>query len=63
MKKISLILLGAILSGGFSFASPVVKQDKAQTKTEKKVVKSTGQEKKAGKMETKTTKKGVKAAR
>jgi|HubBroStandDraft_1064217.scaffolds.fasta_scaffold1632002_1 hypothetical protein len=43
MKKLSLILTGVILFGGLSFASPLVKQDKAKTekKSDKKAVKKT----------------------
>ena len=60
MKKLSLILAGALLLGGISFASPVVKQDKP--KTEKKVVKKTDKKvvKKTDKKEVKADKKAAK---
>ena len=54
MKKLSLILAGALLCGGISFASPVVKQAPA-SKTEK--VQSTKTEK--SKTVKKTVKKGA----
>jgi hypothetical protein len=39
MKKLSLILTGVVLFGGLSFASPLVKQDKAKTSTTKTAAK------------------------
>jgi len=55
MKKLSLILVGALLCGGISFASPVVKQAPA-TKTEKVQSSKTVKSKKTVK---KTVKKGA----
>jgi hypothetical protein len=61
MKKLSLILAGALLLGGISFASPVVKQaQKAPVKTEKKTVTT---EKKTVKTEKKTVKPANKASK
>jgi hypothetical protein len=64
MKKLSLILAGALLLGGISFASPVVKAKQEPAKTtavkEKKVAKK---EKKVAVKEKKVAKKEKKAAR
>ena len=39
MKKLSLILAGALLMGGISFAAPVAKQQPASTSTSKQATK------------------------
>jgi hypothetical protein len=59
MKKLSLILAGALLLGGISFASPVVKQDQAKKTT----TTTTTKEKKVVTKEKKVSHKGAKAAK